>query len=191
MAPLYSSIAQLREALSIPVSDVGRDEELSISLDAACREIERATRRRFWKDELPSSRQYAAEDGCLFIDDLAAVPTAVLDAASVAVTSYTLFPRNAAAVQEPYRTLVLPGRSQSWKGAVVTVTGVWGWPIIPPEVHQAAFLQAHRLFQRRTTPFGISGSPDVQGEMRLLAKLDPDVEALLKPLMSKRPGPVY
>ena len=37
------------------------------------------------------------------------------------------------------------------------------------------------MFLRRQSPFGIAGSPEL-GTVRLLAKLDADVEALIKPL---------
>jgi hypothetical protein len=44
----------------------------------------------------------------------------------------------------------------------------------------ATLIQAARLFTRRQSPFGIAGSPDL-GTVRLSAKLDADVETLLRP----------
>jgi hypothetical protein len=41
-------------------------------------------------------------------------------------------------------------------------------------------MQASRIFSRRQSPFGIAGSPDL-GTVRLSARLDADVEALLRP----------
>jgi hypothetical protein len=62
----------------------------------------------------------------------------------------------------------------------VKVTGVWGWPSVPAEISMAAKLQASRLFIRRQSPFGIAGTPDL-GTVRLSSRLDPDVEALIRP----------
>lgn len=52
----------------------------------------------------------------------------------------------------------------------------------PPEpVKLAAMIQASRLSKRRDSPFGVAGSPEFGSELRLLSKLDPDVETLLRP----------
>jgi hypothetical protein len=61
------------------------------------------------------------------------------------------------------------------------VTGVFGWSEVPYEVKTAAKIQASRLFLRNQSPFGIAGSTDI-GTVRLAAKLDADVEALLRPM---------
>ena len=63
----------------------------------------------------------------------------------------------------------------------VRVKGIFGWSAVPAEVNSAAQIQASRLFLRRQSPFGIAGSTDI-GTVRLAAKLDADVEALLRPL---------
>jgi hypothetical protein len=61
------------------------------------------------------------------------------------------------------------------------MTGVFGWNSVPPEVNSACIIQASRIFNRRQSPFGIAGSPDI-GTVRLLSRLDADVEALLRPM---------
>jgi hypothetical protein len=53
----------------------------------------------------------------------------------------------------------------------------------------ATLLQASRLFTRRQSPFGIAGAPDL-GVVRLSARLDADVEVLLKSFR-KRGGVAY
>jgi hypothetical protein len=63
----------------------------------------------------------------------------------------------------------------------VRVKGIFGWSAVPVEVNAAAQIQASRLFLRRQSPFGIAGSTDI-GTVRLAAKLDADVEALLRPM---------
>lgn len=73
----------------------------------------------------------------------------------------------------PYSTSPYPGRN-------VSVTANWGWSAVPSEVKQACLIQAARVFVRRDSPYGIAGSPDLGNETRLLAKLDPDVQLLLR-----------
>ena len=63
----------------------------------------------------------------------------------------------------------------------VRVKGIFGWSAVPYEVKTAAKIQASRLFLRNQSPFGIAGNTDL-GTVRLAAKLDADVEALLRPL---------
>lgn len=62
----------------------------------------------------------------------------------------------------------------------VKVIGTRGWPAIPAAISQACALQTVRIHARRATPFGIAGSPD-GGVIRLLSRLDPDVELMLRP----------
>lgn len=50
---------------------------------------------------------------------------------------------------------------------------------VPATVKLATEMQASRWAKRRDAPFGIAGSPEMGSELRLLPKLDPDVEVLL------------
>ena len=61
----------------------------------------------------------------------------------------------------------------------VTVTLPWGWTAIPDAVTEAAYLQGSRFHSRRDSPYGVAGSPQDGSELRLLAKLDPDVAVAL------------
>ena len=67
----------------------------------------------------------------------------------------------------------------------VKVIGTRGWAAIPAAVAQAALLQTVRVHARRATPFGVAGSPD-GGIIRLLSRLDPDVELMLRPYRATR-----
>jgi hypothetical protein len=55
--------------------------------------------------------------------------------------------------------------------------------VLPNVIREAGLLQAGRLFKRQSATFGIAtvGTVDGGQGMRLLAKLDPDVELLLSP----------
>lgn len=56
-----------------------------------------------------------------------------------------------------------------------------GEAAVPEAVVNACLLQASRYWSRRSAPFGVAGSPELGNELRLLNKLDPDVEVLLGP----------
>jgi len=71
----------------------------------------------------------------------------------------------------------------------VRLKGIFGWSSVPFEVKTAAKIQSARLFLRNQSPFGIAGNTDM-GTVRLAAKLDADVEALLRP-MRKNNGLAY
>lgn len=62
----------------------------------------------------------------------------------------------------------------------VAVSGTRGWSAIPEPVKAAALTQSGRQHARRNTPLGVAGSPD-GGIVRLLSRLDPDVELMLRP----------
>lgn len=50
---------------------------------------------------------------------------------------------------------------------------------MPAVVSSACLIQAARFFVRRDSSYGIAGSPELGNELRLLARLDPDVALLL------------
>ena len=68
----------------------------------------------------------------------------------------------------------------------MSVTATFGWAAVPATIHNACLLQASRFFADRNMPHGIAGSPDLGNELRLLAKVHPDVEVMVTPY--KRAG---
>ena len=62
----------------------------------------------------------------------------------------------------------------------VEVVGTRGWSSIPAPIVAAALLQSSRVHARRQTPYGVAGSPE-GGIVRLLSRLDPDVELMIRP----------
>jgi hypothetical protein len=57
--------------------------------------------------------------------------------------------------------------------------GSYAVGVVPPTIIEANLLQAARYWKRREAAFGVAGSPDLGNELRLLNKLDPDVEVML------------
>lgn len=52
-----------------------------------------------------------------------------------------------------------------------------------PAIVRATLIQAQRLYRRKDSPFGVVGSPNAGGELRLLQRMDADVEALIRPFV--------
>lgn len=95
------------------------------------------------------------------------------------VAGYQFLPRNAAAKGRPYEQLKITTNP----GVEVTADALWGWAAVPSAVKTGALLQAARLNHRRSSPFGISGSPSEGTQIRLLAQLDPDFRTSLRPFV--------
>lgn len=202
-APSYATALELREFVRI--DDDADDTVIGVALDGASRAIDDACDpregrvRQFGKTAGQEARWYTATlrgydvpvrgqwvVECDDIADATGLTVAIDDPAAPVpvVLGCTPRPRNAAQVGRPYTSLGFAGSSlpsPSPLADVVKVTAVWGWPSVPTAIHQACLLQASRLLSRRDAPFGVAGSPETGSEIRLLARLDPDVELLVRP----------
>lgn len=193
-APDYTTADDLAEYLRIDDDD--DDAVLESAVTTASRAIDTFTKRQFGQVAEPEARYYTArwsKSRCwwvVVIDDLMTntgleVTTEQSTAGVfVVVSEPVLRPRNALVKGRPWTELVIPKDSAvgSYFGRPegVRVTARFGWSSVPVAVVQAAQLQASRIFARRNAPFGIAGSPDAGSEMRLLAKVDPDVAVSLE-----------
>lgn len=192
-APNYATADELA-AYSRLVDEARDYDQLELAVFAASRAIDDATGRQFGRDDEPTSRYYTARFDTrrgrwvVDIDDL------MTDAVDVRVdvdgtgdyagevTAYTLAPRNAAAEGRPWTQLVVSSTSDVQPTASVDgveVTATFGWSTVPDTIRQATLLQASRFLMRRDSPFGVAGSPDQGSELRLLAKIDPDVHVMV------------
>lgn len=192
-APDYCTTAELKSHLRI--DDAVDDTQLAIAVTAASRAVDHACNRQFGLTGSAVARYYTAGSGrvgdreSIEIDDLMTATGLVVKGdfdddgtfeETFTVTSANLFPWNAAANSRPWTHLVLDSsdRFPSLPRAV-EVTANWGWSAVPSIVKQATLIQASRFFQRRESPYGVAGSPDLGSELRLLARLDPDVALML------------
>lgn len=182
-APDYVQALELKAFLRI--DDTVDDAEVGFAISAASRAVDRAANRQFGLVAAPEARTYTArwdKDRCKYvvdIDDLMTV-TGLTISTDAAVTDYSLQPSNADANGKPWTSIVLnEGGTLTEDG--VTVTARYGWTAVPVAVKQATLLQASRFFKRRDAAFGVAGSPELGSELRLLAKVDPDVAVVLGP----------
>lgn len=195
----YCTLAELKAHLR--VTDTTDDAALAICITAASRAIDQFCNRPFgltgsaiqrlytWHGDLVDGQQAVQVDD--FMTTVGLVVTADTDGiftyATTLVnnTDFFLYPFNAAADLVPWThivrksTTVLPWPAPASRTRAFSVVANWGWATVPSAVEVAALIQAARFFVRRDSPYGITGSPDLGSEMRLQAKVDPDVAASL------------
>lgn len=180
----YASLAQLKEF--VQVIDELDDTVLTVALSAAEDQIDEWCRRKFDAADVEATTDRLYDVAGVYVvavDDIVEVTTVSVRTGRtgdyVAVDDFDVGPLNAEADGRPYTTVETP--RPLW--GRVKVSGRFGWPTVPDQILQAALLQASRLAQRRNAQFGIATVPGLDGSgMRLLSKLDADVELLLAPL---------
>lgn len=186
--PDYATLAELKSFTRI--SDTVDDAELGFAITAASRSIDAHTGRQFGQLAAPALWVYTAWPDlrrgrwCVDIDDLMTVTGLIVEVPTVgATTEFTKEPVNAAGKGRPWTRIVFNRQAsvvpQVTDNYTVNVTGQFGWTTVPVPVKEATLLQASRLVARRDSPFGVAGSPDLGSELRLLAKVDPDVAVVL------------
>lgn len=184
-APDYLEVEELANYLSI--TDDADDDELAVAIGGASRSIDAHCNRQFGKVDAPEERRYPVyRRGGRWvadIDDLMSTTGLAIASTSGAVTGHELEPFNAAQRGRPWTRLVLtrdatnqPTDGDPW----LDITAPWGWSAFPSGVTLACRLQASRFHKRRVSPFGVAGSPGEGSEIRLLARLDPDVAVSLR-----------
>ena len=191
-APDYLTLAELKSALVI--GDTDDDAELGFAITAASRSIDHYAGRQFGLTGSAVARYYSAQSGLVVtIDDLQTTTGLVIkededrdgvfETTLVLDTDVRLYPWNATAEGRPWTELrAEPTETFSCHPRAFEVTGNWGWTTVPTLIKQACLIQAGRIFKRKDSPMGIAGSPELGSEIRLLARLDPDVAVLVSAL---------
>lgn len=179
-APDYITAEELVDYVR-GAADVDLDQAADV-VAAASRAVDGTCGRQFGQTAAPETRRFESRWDQHFgvyvmqVDDLQNLTgLAVLTASGLDVTASTaLMPSNALLKGKPYEELRVPGRG------TYDVTATWGWNAVPAAVRQATKLQASRFVARRDSPYGVAGSPSDGTELRLQAKVDPDVEVILR-----------
>jgi hypothetical protein len=196
----YVTLNEVKDALNLEDSIDNAGIELAIA--TASRMIDDYCGRFFYQDGTsiaPATRYYTPQDFyTVAVDDFVSLSEIATDDNfdQLYQTIWTATDRMFEPVNNPSRgwplnrilavgAYVFPANlPQS-----VRLKGIFGWSSVPFEVKTAAKIQSARLFLRNQSPFGIAGNTDM-GTVRLAAKLDADVEALLRP-MRKNNGLAY
>jgi len=182
-APQYAVTADL--AAYERIEDFDDNTQLDLACTAASRAVDRACNRQFGLVASAEARTYSTRWDRRFgyyvveHDDLMTTTgLAIVDdnGTAISTSDITKYPRNADKVGRPWEYFTVATATPE-----VTVTAKWGWTSVPNAIGQATLIQASRFFKRRESPFGVAGSPDLGSELRLLAKVDPDVAVILGP----------
>lgn len=185
--PDYLTAAEAAEFVRAPGVDEG---DLATWCTAASRAIDKKTNRQFGKVDALTARTYrrpASYDvvsglWLLEVDDVQDVTGLTVGGVALASSGATLLPDDAADEGKPYERLGFT----DYPGRQVVVSAIWGWSAVPAGVVGACKLQVSRWASRRDSPYGVAGSPSDGSEMRLLARLDPDVHTALAGLSRRR-----
>lgn len=196
-APAYITAANMRGYARI--GDSEDDPFLEECAEAACRSIDLTTGRQFGLVDAAEQREYEAEwnhaEGLweVDIDDVMTTEDLVItvDGLTVASSDYRLLPRNAPQKGRPWEILQLEDVTSAALGSgppTVLATSWWGWssgtgpPVVatPTTIVSASKMLCNRWFMRRNAPFGVSGSPEMGGEIRVDGP-DKDVAMMVRP----------
>lgn len=188
----YVTLNEVKDALNL--EDSIDNAALEMAIATASRQIDDYCGRFFYKDGtvgVPATRYYTPTDYWILpVDDFVSISEIATD--DYFDQNYSTIWANDDSMFEPVNN---PSRGWPMSRILavgsyvfpfnlpqsVRVKGIFGWSAVPYEVKTAAKIQASRLFLRNQSPFGIAGNTDL-GTVRLAAKLDADVEALLRPL---------
>lgn len=191
-APDYCTLAEFKAYARI--SDTVDDAIIPTYVTAASRAIDRATGRQFGQTAAVEQRFYTPvwdrrrNRWVVETDDFATLTSAALELDGNAVTDYAAEPVNAIVKGKVYTRLVLglgvvPATRDPY---TLAATIRWGWSAVPTTVKGAQLLQTSRFLARRDSPYGVAGSPADGSEMRLLAKVDPDVDVMINEYKRRR-----
>jgi hypothetical protein len=188
----YASLSEFKAAVGI--TDSTDDGALQSVLDATDTLIDLYCDRKTGFGTASETRFYTAEDyEYVLTDDLVSITTLQTDDDAngtyettwTAGTDYVLAPRNAALDGFPYTEI---DTSVTWPRNFpkdvylgVRVVGVFGFPAVPAAVKQAEIIQAGAVWNSRTAPFGVIGSADLGGILRMSRALHPEAALILEP----------
>lgn len=194
--PDYTTLARVKDYTRI--ADTVDDIELAAWITAASRAIEDRCRRQFGSTSTLTVRTYRrvpvydrAKGLWVFeIDDLQNSTGLLVNGTAFNAANTYLLPDSAPLDGEPYRqlgTVYAPYEQAPGVPQTNTLSSAnWGWAAPPAGVEAACWLQINRWAARRDSPWGLAGSPDQQTELRVLARLDPDVATTLAGLSRRR-----
>lgn len=186
--PDYTTVEDAADFVrAVPVVD---DAWLALWVTSASRAIDRRCNRQFGQVAAAVERTYrtpAAYDRStglwlVEVDDVQDTTGMTVGGVALASSGATLLPDNAAEDGKPYTRLGF----DSCPDVPLVASALWGWSDIPTQVVGACLLQVSRFHARRDSPYGVTGSPQQGGELRLLARLDPDVAVSLTGLSRPR-----
>jgi hypothetical protein len=201
----YVTRDEVKTWLSLDPDDLDElDELIEAAINATSRYFDKRCRRHFY--QRTEARRFEATDAYTLdlghYNDLVSVTTLKTDEDGDGTFEVTWDPTerelkptrvNAAPEAKPYRSVHAIGRRFPYAMAVgerterIEISGTWGWPEVPVDIHQAAKIQVARIVKRREAPEGIVGLNQF-GVMYVSGKADPDVRGLIGPYRLRAVG---
>lgn len=183
-APDYVTSADLEAFVRTETGDAyipGYGTAASRAVDDACnRQFGQFATAQTLTYDACQAAQLASGRWLLMIDDVQDITGVTVTLAGTAVAAgvdgYQWWERNSAVFGVPYIGLTFRDRPPAGDLAVFAK---FGWTAVPAAVPSAVRLQVNRWHVRRESPYGTAGAPSEGSEVRLAAKLDPDVRAIL------------
>lgn len=200
----YSTRDIVAAELGITSPSATQQTQIDAAVNAASRQIDAYTGRRFWQDATVVTREYHADDSwTCHVDDISTttgliVKTDTADTGGFATTltvttHFILLPLNAAdrvpvwpydAIRVVDSNYSLPQFSSGRPG--VQITAKFGWPAVPDDIAQACAIQAVQLFKSSQAVFG--GLSFDAGILRVRDTLNPLAAALVEGYCKARVG---
>lgn len=189
-APDYLTAAEA--AAFVRTTEPSELAQIGTWVTAASRAIDARCNRQFGRLDEPAVFTYdgqpvyspAARLWFLEIDDVQDTTDLTVGGEVLADSGAALWPRNAVLKGGAYTALAWASVA-TWTGPL-DVSARWGWTAVPAQVTAAVGLQVSRFVARRDSPFGVAGSSADGAQLRLLARLDPDVSVSLTGLSRPR-----
>jgi len=195
----YCTLEQLNVELGVGAGVGSQTTKLELAINAASRQIDNHTGRRFWQDASVKTRVYFADDPfTVYTDDISTLTGLIVkvDSADAGdfpstltiTTNFIMLPANAEdeVPARPYNQIRVVDagvsaftRSGSGRPGV-QVIAKFGWAAVPDDVTRACLIQATQLYKASDAVFGglqlgIDGSI-----LRVRSSLNPIAEALLE-----------
>lgn len=191
----YATLAEFKSAVGI--TDSTDDSALQSVLDATDLLINNYCDTKVGFGITSSQTRYYTTNSLLYVltDPIVTVTTLQTDddgdgtyETTWGASDYILAPRNASLDGRPYTeidTNVSTTRTFPTGFLGVKVIGTFGFPSVPAAVKQAELIQAGAVWSSRTAPFGVIGSADLGGVMRMSRALHPEAQVLLEPYRNR------
>lgn len=195
-APKYITTGELRPYVRL--TDNSESIYLDLAVEAASRAVDRFCNRQFGSTASVEQRTFEVMWSPKYgryrtrVDDIATDTGLVVtvSGSTLSASDYTLLPRDADLKGRPWTQVLTSSATRPTLGTgprTIAVDATFGWSAVPDTIKQAVLLQASRFFADRHAVFGIAGTPEFGTEMRLLARVNPDVELMLLPYRRDRP----
>ena len=182
----YCGLEELKSRLSIAATDTASDYEMILSIQTVTDWITSYCGQHFY--QVTEVRTFVPYDLYQIpVDPLVSVSSLDLDYSGSGVydTHWVqnvnfqllrdtgMYNINARGIPRPYTQVQVIGANSGgplsffpyiWAFTPqnrVQITGTWGWPVVPPNVAQAALILAADLFKSKDAPWGVAGVGDL------------------------------